>query len=76
MSDLGSELEGTTNPPDAREGVILPGVYDGVAYWVMPDGSRVNRWPLDTRRGQRIQRIIDGKEPGYPYAPSHPQPTV
>jgi len=67
MSDYGSELAGTTNPPDAEKiGVVLPGVHDGIAYWIMPDGKLVNCWPLETRRGQIIQQIIDGTVPYYP----------
>lgn len=29
---------------DVDYGVELQGIYDGIAFWVMKDGTRVNRW--------------------------------
>lgn len=37
---------------DVDHGVELPGVYDGICYWVMKDGTRVNRFNKLTRPRQ------------------------
>jgi hypothetical protein len=37
---------------DIDHGVELRGVYDGICYWVMKDGSYVNRFNKETRPRQ------------------------
>lgn len=45
--------------PDGTVFVEIRGVYDGWCYAVLPDGTRVNRWPKDDRRHEPTQRVID-----------------
>jgi hypothetical protein len=43
-------------------GIEIPGVYDGVAVWVLKDGTMINRFagePGYERRAARIQEYID-----------------
>ena len=51
-------------PAEQVLGIILPGVYDGVCVWELPDGRLVNRWtPDDGRRYTRTQEWIDQRGP-------------
>ena len=50
------------NSDEIAYGVEIPGLYDGVAYWVMKDGSRVNRWAGIEgyeRRAAAVQKVMD-----------------
>jgi hypothetical protein len=47
---------------DISYGIEIPGVYDGVAVWVLKDGTMVNRFAGEAgyeRRAARIQEYID-----------------
>ena len=47
---------------DIDYGIEIRGVYDGVAVWVLKDGTMVNRFadePGYERRAARIQEYID-----------------
>lgn len=47
-------------PAEDVTGIILPGVYDGVCVWQLPDGTLVNRWgPEYGRRYTLSQEWID-----------------
>jgi hypothetical protein len=50
---------------DIAYGIEIRGVYDGVAVWVLKDGTMVNRFadePGYERRAARIQEYIDFHE--------------
>lgn len=50
------------NDEDIAYGIEIQGVYDGVAVWVLKDGTLVNRFadePGYERRAARIQEYID-----------------
>lgn len=50
------------NDEDIAYGIEISGVYDGVAVWVLKDGTMVNRFadePGYERRAARIQEYID-----------------
>jgi hypothetical protein len=50
------------NDDDIAYGIEISGVYDGVAVWVLKDGTMVNRFagePGYERRAARIQEYID-----------------
>lgn len=48
------------SPEEIDYGVQIRGVYDGVCYWVLKDGRRVNRFAdEDTRRSRMTQEHLD-----------------
>lgn len=54
------------NDDDILMGIEVPDIYDGVAVWVLKDGTLVNRWagePGYERRAERIQAYIDAQDP-------------
>lgn len=54
-------------PAEDVIGHVLPGVYDGISVWQLPDGRLVNRWSPDYgRRYQLTQEWIDAQraDPG------------
>lgn len=51
---------------DILLGIEVPEIYDGVAVWVLKDGTLVNRFAGEAgyeRRAERIQAYIDAQDP-------------
>jgi hypothetical protein len=67
LSESELEPESTTAAPAPESqsidyGVELHGVFDGVAFWVLKDGTRVNRF-AGTVRGDYIEPLMKAWTP-------------
>lgn len=47
---------------EGRIGWEIPGVYDGIAIWVEPDGTLTNRFEPGTIRYDKVQELLDFHE--------------
>lgn len=53
------------NDGDVDYGIEIPEIYDGVAVWVLKDGTRVNRfanWSGWEHRAARVQAWLDNRK--------------
>lgn len=46
------------NVEEAAYLIEIREIYDGWSVAVMPDGRRLNRWPLNSRRGEAVEQYL------------------
>jgi hypothetical protein len=63
----GKDRAPARKPPDRDidHGVQISGLYDGVCYWVLKDGTAVNRFPADHYAYKRTEKVVEAFNLGH-----------